>query len=83
MDDGKLDFDWTVFPMSRSHKSGNTYKRIYTLYRKGIEEPLITNGTVKEVANLMGVDENYVYVMFCRNNGENGRWKIVKTNVTK
>ena len=40
---------------------------------------MIVKGTVKECADLMGVQENYIYVMLVRNKGENGTWKIEKT----
>ena len=75
------DSTWVTFPMPRTHHKGGwrKSKTRYTVFRKGNTEPLIVKGTVKECADLMGVQENYIYVMLVRNKGENGTWKIEKT----
>lgn len=59
---------------------GRKSKTRYTLYRKGISEPLVIKGSAQECANVMGCSQkNYVYIMLSRHKGENGKWKIEKT----
>ena len=76
-----IDSLWGTLNMPRIRRRGKESNTRYTLYKKGNDKPLVIEGTAQECAHVMGVKENYIYVMLARNGGENGKWKLDKVTM--
>ena len=56
-------------------------KYLYTVYRNGTDEMLALDVDTSTCAEIMGIKKQTLHKLFCRKNGVNGKWTVIRERI--